>query len=172
MIEKLNNIAFIDGQNLYLGTKEENWKVNLVRFRIYLKDKYSVSEAYYFLGYVSDDNKDLYNEIQKAGFIVVFKEHHSQLLAKKKGNVDTDIVFEIMKNLIDNDKFGKVVLVSGDGDYKKVVDYLITKDRFEKILFPNKKFASSLYKKLGNKYFAHLGNLDVRTHIEQKEKGA
>ena len=37
----------------------------------------------------------------------------------KKGNVDTDIVFEIMKNLIDNKRFDKVVIVSGDGDYKK-----------------------------------------------------
>ena len=94
------NLAFVDGQNLYLGTKEENWIVNLAKFRIYLKDKYAVSEAYYFLGYVNNDNEDLYNEIQKAGFIVVFKEHTSKLLAKKKGNVDTDIVFEIMKILL------------------------------------------------------------------------
>lgn len=79
------NLAFVDGQNLYLGTKEENWIVNLAKFRIYLKDKYAVSEAYYFLGYVNNDNEDLYNEIQKAGFIVVFKEHTSKLLAKKKG---------------------------------------------------------------------------------------
>ncbi|MEN9582444.1 MAG: hypothetical protein RL641_398, partial [Candidatus Parcubacteria bacterium] len=45
----------------------------------------------------------------------------------KKGNVDTDIVFEIMKNLIDNQNFDKIVVVSNDGDYKKVIDYLITK---------------------------------------------
>ncbi|MEK7134301.1 MAG: NYN domain-containing protein [Patescibacteria group bacterium] len=153
------NLAFVDGQNLYLGTKEENWIVNLAKFRIYLKDKYAVSEAYYFLGYVNNDNEDLYNEIQKAGFIVVFKEHTSKLLAKKKGNVDTDIVFEIMKNLVDNHEFNKIILVSGDGDYKKLVDYLIGKDKFKKILFPNKKFASSLYKKLGSEFFDYLGNI-------------
>ena len=124
-----------------------------------MKDKYAVSEAYYFLGYVNNDNEDLYNEIQKAGFIVVFKEHTSKLLAKKKGNVDTDIVFEIMKNLVDNHEFNKIILVSGDGDYKKLVDYLIGKDKFKKILFPNKKFASSLYKKLGSEFFDYLGNI-------------
>jgi hypothetical protein len=45
------NLAFIDGQNLHLGTKESGWKVDFVKFRIYLKDKYKVEEAYYFMGY-------------------------------------------------------------------------------------------------------------------------
>jgi hypothetical protein len=54
-----------------------------------------------------------------------------------------------MKSLIDEkDDFEKIILVSGDGDYKNVVDYLIKKERFLKILFPNRKFSSSLYKKL------------------------
>jgi len=168
------NIAFIDGQNLHLGTTQNGWKVDLKKFRVYLKDKYHVEEAYYFLGYVSEDQQELYNKLQKSGFIVLFKEHGSNLLAKKKGNVDTDIVFEVMKNIIDNDIFSKIVLVSGDGDYKKLVDYLIKKNKFEKILFPNMKFASSLYKKLGNEYFAMLDREDIKKRIEyvQKEKGA
>jgi uncharacterized LabA/DUF88 family protein len=165
MPQQLKNIAFIDGQNLYLGTKVEGWTIDLAKFRVYLRDKYAISEAYYFLGYVDDAHTSLYNEIQKAGFIVMFKEHHTKLLGLKKGNVDTDIVFEIMKNLIENDTFEKVVLVSGDGDYKKVVDYLIQKGRFKKVLFPNKKFASSLYKKLGSEFFDYLGN--VKSHISQ-----
>jgi uncharacterized LabA/DUF88 family protein len=31
---------------------------------------------------------------------------------KKKGNVDVDIVFEIMRRLIDEDDFEKIVLVT------------------------------------------------------------
>jgi uncharacterized LabA/DUF88 family protein len=76
------------------------------------------------------------------------------------------MVFEIMKNLIDNKDFNKVVLVSGDGDYRKVVDYLINKDKFRKILFPNKKFASSLYKDMGSEYFDYLSN--IKKYIEHK----
>jgi len=162
----MKNLAFIDGQNLHLGTAQNDWKVNYAKFRVYLKDKYSVDEAYYFLGYVSEDQQGLYNGLQKAGFIVLFKEHNKELLAKKKGNVDTDIVFEVMKNLIDNQEFNKVILVSGDGDYKKLVDYLIKKDRFRKILFPNKEFASSLYKTLGSEYFDYLDN--IKEHIEYR----
>ncbi|MCK5539249.1 MAG: hypothetical protein KAI79_20670, partial [Bacteroidales bacterium] len=55
--------------------------------------------------------------------------------------------------------FDKIVLVSGDGDYKMLVDFLIEEGRFKKILFPNKKFASSLYKKITRKYFDYLANI-------------
>lgn len=181
------NIAFVDGQNLYLGTTKcsdcstklgiefkdiqlvdcicgNAWEVTLSKFRIYLKENYNVSEAYYFLGYVQDENDELYKEIQKAGFIVLFKEHHKLSKSKKKGNVDTDIVFEVMKNLLDNNSFDKIILVSGDGDYKKLINYLISKDKFKKILFPNKKFASSLYKELGGESFDYLDN--IKSYLE------
>ena len=160
-METRNNLGFVDGQNLYLGTRQDNWIVNLSKFKVYLKDKYSVSEAYYFLGYLQEENEELYKDIQKAGFIVLFKEHTQYAVTKKKGNVDTDIVFEIMKNLLDNKNFDKIILVSGDGDYKKLVEYLIAKNRFKKILFPNKKFASSLYKKLGSEFYDYLENIKV-----------
>ena len=176
-----NNFAFIDGQNLHFGTTKctdcarrlnielkeikladcicgKAWEVDLRKFRVYLADNYKVKEAYYVLGYLNERNEDLYKEIQRAGFIVVFKEHSSKLKSNKKGNVDTDIVFEVMKSLCQND-FEKVILVSGDGDYKKMVYYLVSKAKFKKILFPNKRFASSLYAPLGSEYFDYLENL-------------
>ncbi len=58
----LKNLAFIDGQNLYMGTSKRDikpWKVDLTRLRIYLERKYHVSNAYYFLGYVQETNQDL-----------------------------------------------------------------------------------------------------------------
>ena len=56
--------------------------------------------------------------------------------------------------------------MSGDGDYKMLVDFLIEENKLEKILFPNKKFASSLYKSLGNKYCISLDESGVRNKIE------
>jgi len=165
---KENNLAFIDGQNLYMGTDSDdpNWRVNLKKFRVYLKDKYSISKAFYFLGYVINDNNGLYEEIQDAGFILKFREHNSAMLSKKKGNVDIDIVFDVMKKIYKKELFDKIVLVAGDGDYKMLVDFLIEEGRFEKILFPNRKFASSLYKKLGSEYFDYLSNPDIKKKIK------
>lgn len=160
----MNNIAFIDGQNLYLGTRESGWKVDYSKLMIYLKENYSVTKAYYFIGYKSDIYLKIYDHLEKSGFTLVFKEHNKELLAQKKGNVDTDIVFEIMKNLIDNTVFDKVLLISNDGDYKKLVDYLILKNKFEKIIFPSRKNVSSLYKDISIEYFDNLEN--VKIYIE------
>lgn len=161
------NIAYIDGQNLYMGTRscEPAWKVDLARFRVYLEKKYSVAEAHYFLGYVQGENEELYDSIQKAGFILKFREHNSAMLGKKKGNVDSDIIFSVMKRIYKGEPFDKVVLVSGDGDYKMLVDFLIEEDKFEKILFPNRQFRSSLYKQLSNRFFAHLDDAAIKVKI-------
>lgn len=161
----MKNLAFIDGQNLYMGTKSSPnpWKVNLERFRIYLNKKYNVEKAYYFLGYVQEENQELYEEIQNAGFILIFKEHNSAMLGKKKGNVDTEIVFQIMRKVYKKERFERIILVSGDGDYKSLVDFLIEEKKFEKILFPNKDRASSLYKKFDIRYFAFLD--DVKNKV-------
>jgi uncharacterized LabA/DUF88 family protein len=163
----MNNLAFIDGQNLYMGTTtgDNPWKVDLSKFKIYLEKKYHVKEAYYFLGYVQDTNQELYEEIQKAGFILVFRQHNPAMIGKKKGNVDSDIIFQVMKRLCKNADFEKIVLVSGDGDYKILVDFLIEEKRFKKVLFPNRKFASSLYNQIGSEYFDYLESKDVKDKI-------
>lgn len=175
-----NNIAYIDGQNLHMGTtklKPSAWQVDMKKFRKYLLNKYLADTCYYFLGFVKEDCQDLYTEIQKAGFVLQFREHTSAMLGKKKGNVDSDIIFHIMKGLYKREILGKIILVSGDGDYKALVDFLIQENKFEKILFPNRKYRSSLYKKLSNRYFAHLDDSDIKKKIakmsfRQKEKGA
>ena len=59
MNKPLVNYAFIDGQNLNLGTQFMHWRLDFKKFRVYLKEKFSVNIAYYFIGYV-DGNSDLY----------------------------------------------------------------------------------------------------------------
>jgi len=170
----VNNYCYIDGQNLYLGTAsaEKPWHIDLAKFRTYLREKYHVEKAFYYLGYVQEGTsiESLYENIQNAGFILVFRQHHIAMIGKKKGNVDSDIIFSIMKRLYLKEDFEKILLVSGDGDYKMVVDFLIENKKFEKILFPNKKFRSSLYKQIGAPYFAYLDDADVKKKIAHKKR--
>jgi len=167
-MKNTNNIAFIDWQNLHLWTKSEWRSVDFHKFRIFLKDSFQIKEAYYFLWFIDENEQELYNSLQKAWFIVVFREHSSTLKGKKKWNVDVDIVFEIMKRLYQKDDFGKIVLVSWDWDYVKVVRHLMQKWRLAKILFPNKNH-SSLYKKLSNKYWYNISN--AKRKIQYTKKG-
>ena len=172
MSYRKENFAFIDGQNVYMGTAKREldpWRIDLTRFRIYLEQKYHVTKAFYFLGYLDEAQQPLYEEIQSAGFILIFREHTSLMLGKKKGNVDSEIILHIMKKLFYKEAFDDVVLVSGDGDYKQLVDFLIQEKRFGKILFPDRKRASSLYKSIGAPYFASLDEPDTRRKIEMKK---
>ncbi len=158
------NIAFIDWQNLHMWTASENWKIDFKRFRIYLKNKFKVEEVYYYLGFLDENEQELYTRLQKSGFILVFREHNAEMKWKKKWNVDVDICFAMMKEFIENKEFNKIILISGDWDYIKPVKYLIEKGKFKKILFPNKRF-SSLYKQLETKFRINLSLVDIKKKI-------
>jgi len=162
--KKESNIAYIDGQNLHLSTQTDKRKIDMNKFRIYLRDKFHVEEAYYFLWFISEEEQDLYNMLQKAWFIVVFREHSSALIGKKKWNVDVDIVFEVMKRVSSKRDFDKIILVSGDGDYVKLVKRLIQKQFLKKIIFPNKQY-SSLYDDIKSQYGMTLWTAEIKKKI-------
>ena len=166
-------IAFIDGQNLILGTTTSDtpWKVDLYRFRVYLAERYNIVEAYYFMGYPDERLRDLYDTIRAAGFILVFREHGGDLASRKKGNVDTDIVFTMMRDFHERPEIDRFFLVSGDGDYYKTMKYLYEQGKLGKILFPAHRRASSLYRKLGGTYLDYLDYPDIKKKIELKGWG-
>lgn len=76
-----------------------------------------------------------------------------------------------MKSLIQKEKFNKIILVSGDGDYWRMVDFLIQKNKFKKLLAPSRKNLSSLYKRrMPDTYRVYLDDPAVRNKIELKKK--
>lgn len=60
-------------------------------------------------------------------------------------------------------------IVSGDWDYIKPVKFLIEKNKFKRILFPNKRF-SSLYKQLKWEYKMNLWDFRVKEMIKYRKK--
>lgn len=166
------NIAYIDNQNLYMATTKNAsvpWKLDMRRLHRYLADKYKCEVVYLFMGAYKASQTKRYTAYQRMGYVLVHREHSELLKGQKKGNVDTDIVFQAMHDIIEERELDKVVLVSGDGDYKRMVDYLIDRGRFAKILFPCKERASSLYKEISNMFYAYLDTPDMRTRLEARE---
>jgi uncharacterized LabA/DUF88 family protein len=145
-----NNVAYIDGANLHKGIENLNWEFDYKRFRIWLREKYGVEQAYLFLGLIPK-YKDLYTELQEQGYTLVFKEVIFDGEGKAKGNCDADIVVHSMQNAYEN-KFDKVILVSSDGDYAPLVKFLKEKNKIEMILSPYEtKKCSILLKRTGVK---------------------
>lgn len=147
-ISKNNNqkiYAFIDSQNLNLGTKASGWTLDFKKFRIFLKEKYGVTKAYLFIGHVVGNEK-LYASLQESEYIVIFKptlEYKKGQERKTKGNVDAELVLHTM---LQWSNFDKAIIVSGDGDFYCLVEHLSDENKLEKIIVPSKKYSSLLRK--------------------------
>lgn len=158
------NYAFIDSQNVYRAICEKKWKIDYSKFRNYLHSKFQVKKAYYFIGYVST-NQSLYTVLQEAGFILVFKPT-LDINGKIKGNVDTELV---LKAMIEYENYQKAVIVSGDGDFYCLIEYLERNDKLEKIIVPDINGYSSLLRKYSG-YI--MGMNDLREKLEYKKRQA
>ncbi len=167
--------AFIDSQNLNVGVQKFGWKMDWQKFRKFLADKYGVTKAYMFIGYVPEFEA-MYEQLHEAGYLIVLKPTYDmsrpqpELAENKtpdsgqnasgehddkkpvKGNIDADLVLWAMKEISNYDK---AILVSGDGDFYSLVEYLESKKRLYKILTP-----SFQYSQLYNKYEEYIERLD------------
>lgn len=171
---KKPNYAFIDSQNLNVGVQKYGWKMDWIKFRKFLSEKYGVTKAYMFIGYVPEFEA-MYQQLHEAGYMIVLKPTYDMTRPRPeekpekevqstdakekqedkkpvKGNVDADLVLWVMK---ESPNYDKAVLVSGDGDFYGLVEYLDTQKRLLKILAPNAQ-----YSRLFNRYESYIERLD------------
>lgn len=164
------NYAFIDSQNVYLSIKNQGWKIDFAKFRRYLKEKHGVSVAYLFMGYI-EGNQQMYAQLQRNGYILVFKPTLVYNDGLTKGNCDAELVLHTM---IEYFRYEKAILVSGDGDFYCLAEYLRDNNKLEAVIVPDENKYSSLLKNInrgGEKYLIFLGrarNMIEYTHIKKK----
>lgn len=155
--------AFIDAQNLKMGVKNniyqdkaettllyQGWNLNYKKFRQYLTDKYGVSKAYLFMGEIVG-YEWLYRRMENVGFKVVLKKtvpYSDGGNNKTKGNVDAELVLYAAR--LTYGRYDKAVIVSGDGDFLCLLEYLEAENKLLKILAPNFRY-SNLLNKFGSR---------------------
>lgn len=180
------NYAFIDSQNLNLGVQKMGWKMDWRKFRAYLKDVYNVDKAFMFIGYLPDNEK-LYDQMHDLGFLIVLKptlemydtEESQETRVKRheeqqdkdgvkiedrkpeekrvtKGNVDAELVLYAVKEMPNYDK---AVIVSGDGDFFSLVEYLDQQHKLLHLLAPNWQYSSLL-----KPFESYIIRLDQKRH--------
>ena len=143
----LPTYAFIDGQNLHKSIEEQDWILDHKKFYKYLQDKLKIQKAFYFIGYMKE-NVWLYRKLEKAGYTLIYKKILRYGLNETKGNVDAEL---ILNTMIHYHTFREAVIVTGDGDYYCLIEYLNKTNKLKSIVIPNKQKYSSLLKEFGNK---------------------
>lgn len=173
--------AFIDSQNLNLGVRNDvfyngkkiysGWDLDFVKFRRYLSDKYRVHTAYLFIGN-KPGSEGLYEYLQSAGYVLVLKPTTTFIdvdgTSKVKGNVDTDLVLYAAAKKIED--YDKAVIVSGDGDFLSLCEYLAESGKLGHLIIPNKRRFSQLLTKYSD-YFDFVSvNKNKLERIDHKKR--
>ena len=166
-MRKKPTYAFIDSQNLNLGVRSMGWQIDYKKFRLYLKNKYGVDRAFMFIGLVANNQK-LYTQLQAAGFILVFKptvRYFENGKETVKGNVDAELVLHAAA--IEYGNYGKAIIVSGDGDFACLIQYLEDNNKLLHVFTPNGKYSKLL--RPYSKYIVGLSQL--KSSLEYQKTG-
>ncbi len=139
-MKKIKCFAFIDSQNLNLGVQSQGWKLDWRKFRLYLRNKYKVINTYLFIGY-KPGNETLYTGLQEMGYIVILKPTMELPDGTVKGNVDAELVLHSMIQL---NNYDKAIIISGDGDFHCLVEYLANEGKLLHLMAPNKYYSRLL----------------------------
>ena len=145
MQKESKTIAYIDGANLHKGIEELGWRLDYKKFRVYLQEKYAVKKAYIFLGFVNS-NANLYRDLQNWGYTIVFKPTIPDGKGKVKGNCDAELVLQAISDMYER-LYDRAILITGDGDFACLVNFLNDRQRLEIVLSPSHKKASVLLRK-------------------------
>ncbi len=199
--------AFIDAANLfYGGEKSLGWKIDYKKLLLYLKNKFSVSRAYYYAGvdvgsYKGKDkgiNLDglldffqrklrrerlkeaerleiekyiqrikFYKKLDSFGFKLrlkptkIFRNGKSTV---KKANCDVDLTFDLMRYM---SQYSEIVMLSGDGDFSPVLEYLKNKLKKVHILARSERTAKEIRQLAGSRF---MDFTYIRKYTEFKPK--
>jgi uncharacterized LabA/DUF88 family protein len=132
---------YIDGNNLYRGAKELGFDIDYKKFRGWLRQKYGASSIYLFIGLVPGRVK-FYEHLLECGFILVFKQTVS-VGGLVKGNCDAELVLKATSDFYTK-SFDACLLVTGDGDFGCLVEFLAQNSVLTGILAPNENKCSFL----------------------------
>jgi uncharacterized LabA/DUF88 family protein len=169
--------AFIDSQNLNLGTYKDiikngkiiykGWKLDFKKFYIFLKNKFKINQAFLFIGYIAENQK-LYSSLKSFGYKLVFKPSIKNHEGTVKGNVDAELVLH--SAAIEYQNYDQAVIISGDGDFYCLHEFLNKNHKLLKIIIPNKHSESSLLKKF-QKFKLFLYREKDKLEYRQKKSG-
>ena len=123
-----------------------------------------MSEAFLFIGFVKE-RQGLYDTLKSYGYKLIFKPTIVGNLGKPKGNVDAELV--LYAAAIEFNNYDKAVVISSDGDFYCLYEFLERRQKLLKIDLPNRKTTSILLNRFGKYQFELIRD---REKIEREKK--
>ncbi|MHB1316882.1 MAG: NYN domain-containing protein [Minisyncoccota bacterium] len=115
---------------LIIKNLEDGYAKNIIQYNVYI-----------FIGLVPE-RVAFYEHLQSCGYILVFKQTVS-VGEKIKGNCDAELVLKTASDFYTN-SFTSCMLITGDGDFGCLVEFLRDKKVIHGVLAPDEKKCSIL----------------------------
>ena len=118
---------FIDGANLYAAAKTLGFDIDYRKLLGWVSDRGRLVRAFYYTALIEDQDytpiRPLVDWLDYNGYTMVTKPAKefvdSQGRKKIKGNIDIELAIDMMEMC---DKVDHVVLFSGDGDFRRLLE--------------------------------------------------
>jgi len=131
--------VFCDDSNLYHSYRKYNYRLDLEKFRKFLEKICNLQCIHYHIAIPKKSDNTRKGTEKFVGHIKKFVEVKEKDLKYtpvngkfiKKGDVDVEIVLDVVRSIDDLDV---VIIISGDSDYLELKNYII-KDKSKNIVF-------------------------------------
>lgn len=156
--------AFVDASNIIYGARTEGWRIDLEKLLRYLKQKFSVSKAFFYYGKDSRsrEKEAFLRKLAEFGYTLRVKEI-KRYGSKIKANCDVDLTMDV---LLEIRSYKRAIILSGDGDFLPLLQYLQKKSKQVIVISSPKRTAREIRQFAGHD-FINFGNL--RYFLERKK---
>jgi uncharacterized LabA/DUF88 family protein len=167
-MSKPRSYIFIDASNIHYYLKDAGWKIDWIKFQNHYNSAFQDPYFYYYEGIRS---KGVYFDLhpdhglqdfntarkRKQNYFKFLRQHDYRVRHKPvtrvydntsgqfkhKCNFDVELTIDAIDNINNYDVFS---LVSGDGDFEKLVRYLKGKNKKTIVIAPKDRFSGNLKK--------------------------
>ena len=124
-------IIFIDGQNIFHGSRDLEIKFEYRRLLPILKKGKNIVDIYFYTAFDSNNKRQIgfLNMLRRKGIIVrnrLLKKFSSN--GKKEKGIDIWLGIDLVR-FADENKYDTAIILAGDGDYVPSIEFIISKGK-------------------------------------------
>lgn len=167
MIKKskiIKTYAFVDASNIIYGARAEGWLIDQKKLLQYLKSKFGVSKVFFYYGQDSKNIKQqkFLKRLEQFGYVLRIKEI-KRYGTKSKANCDVDLTMDVLLKI---KEYQRAIMLTGDGDFLPLIQYMIKQGK-EVVIIASPKSTAREIREFVKHSFINFGNL--RYFIERQK---
>jgi len=165
MTKQQKTYGFVDASNIIYGAKAESWFIDQKKLFDYIKRKFKTRKIFFYFGKDEKNNKQtkFLKKLESFGYTLRVKQI-KRYGKRQKANCDVDLTMDM---LLLKDNYERAVVLTGDGDFFPLFEYLKKQGKDIIIIAFARRTARELKRFAGPRF---IGLSNERYFLERKPK--